>query len=60
MFLASGRAGVVRVSLSRRPNMLRAEFLDVADVESWCDERGRLRIASAIRTTSRSWQMRRC
>ena len=60
MFLASGRAVVVRMLVLRRPNILCTEFLDVADVESWCDEKGRLRIASAIRMTSRSWQMNRC
>ena len=48
MFLASGRAGVVRMSVLRKPNILCTEFLDVAGVESWCDERERLRVASAM------------
>ena len=47
MFLASGRVGVVRMSVLREPNILCTEFLDVAGVESWCDERERLYIASA-------------
>ena len=48
MFLASGRVGVVRMSVLRKSNILCTEFLDVADVESWCDERERLRVASAM------------
>ena len=47
MFLASGRAGIVRMSVLRRPNILCTEFLDVAGIEAWCDERERLRVASA-------------
>ena len=48
MFLASGRAGVVRMLLLRGPNILCAEFLDVAGIESWCDEKERC--ASLLRS----------
>ena len=46
MFLASGRVGVVRMSVLRKPNILCTEFLDVTDVGSRCDKRT-LYIASA-------------
>ena len=39
MFLASGRVGVVRTSVLRKPNILCTEFLEVAGVEAWRDER---------------------
>ena len=53
MFLASGRAGVVRMSVLRKPNILCTEFLDVAGVESWCDERECCTSLLRLRMTSR-------
>ena len=35
MFLASGRMGVVRMSVLRKPNILCTEFLDVAGVKAY-------------------------
>ena len=52
MFLASGRAGGVRMLVLRKPNILCTEFLDVAGAESWCGERERCTSLLRLRMTS--------